>query len=102
MNATALTTDQLMTELTITFPSLWKRRLSEFGASYAGQAGVWTGQGTPHQMPDGSPIVFDLADGEPPYNGTVHEGFESWLDARGWYCERYDGDTYFLLPDHDL
>ena len=49
-------------------------------------------------MPDGMPIFFSLANGEPPYNGSVHEAFEAWLDRRGWYVETYDGATHHLRP----
>ena len=93
-----LTTAQMMSELTITFPALWKRPLSEFGADYAGQEGVWTG-GDGDKMQDGDPIFCSLANGEPPYNGSVHEGFEAWLANRGWGVDRYDGETYFLVPE---
>ena len=94
---TTITTDEMLAELSITFPRLWKRKLSEFGKDYAKAEGVWTGQDG-DLMQDGNPIFNSLANGEPPYNGNVHEGFEAWLQNRGWYCECYDGCTYFLLP----
>jgi hypothetical protein len=93
-----ISTDMMLAELSITFPSLWKRRLSDYGADYAGTAGVWTGQDVGHVMQDGAPIFFDAADGEPPYTDTVHSGFIAWLHNRGWHCVRHDADTYHLLP----
>lgn len=93
-----ITTDEMRSELGVTFPSLWTRPLRDFGHSVVDSEGVWTGQDTPHLMQDGLPIFDDLAAGEPPYNGTVHEAFEAWLANRAWYCERYDDTTYFLLP----
>ena len=95
---TPMTTEQMLTELSITFPALWKRRLSEFGPDYAGAQGVWTGQDGGHLMQDGYAIFNSLQNGAPPYNGRVHEAFEAWLENRGWYCECYDGCTHFLLP----
>jgi hypothetical protein len=95
---TPITTDAMLAELSITFPKLWKRPLSEYGTAYAGTPGVWTGQDVGHNMQDGAPIFFDAADGEPPYIDTVHEGFIFWLQSRGWHCVRHDADTYHLMP----
>ena len=95
-----LSTDEMMKELTIVFPTLWKRPLSEFGSAYLHMSGVWTGADGPHVMPDGDPIFNTLADGlEPPYtSGPIHDGFEAWLSNRGWSWENYDGATFWLLP----
>lgn len=95
---TAITTDQMLSELVITFPPLRVRLLREFGTAYAGAEGVWTGQDPTHLMPDGLPIFDDLAAGEPPYDGTVHGAFEAWMANRAWYVERYDDTTYLLRP----
>lgn len=96
-----LSIDQMLNELTITFPALRKRRLSELGKEFAGQSGIWTGADSRHLMQDGEPIFQPLAiDGEPPYiNGAVHQAFEAWLHARGWTWARYDGDTFLLRPN---
>lgn len=94
-----ISTAAMLTELTITFPALWKRPLSDFGNGYAGQPGVWTGADSCHVMQDGDPIFFAAGIGAPPYNdGPVHEAFNAWLQARGWCWDRYDGDTFFLVP----
>ena len=95
---TEMSTDQMLVELTITFPKLWKRRLSEFGKAYATTPGIWTGADAHHDMPDGDPIFDLLCPDDDFYDGFVHVGFIAWLDARGWGIERYDGDTFFLLP----
>jgi len=58
-----MSTDQMMAELTITSPTLTKRRLSEFGKAYAITPGIWTGADTHHDMPDGDPI-FNTLHGE--------------------------------------
>lgn len=97
-----ITTEAMLADLSSSFPALWKRPLREFGKpglEMARGEGVWTGQDTGHDMPDGSPIFNDLANGDDDYDGTVHLGFLAWLNARGWYCENYDGATYFLIPD---
>ena len=89
MTAHEISTDDMLRELAIVFPALWKRRLSEFGASYLHMGGAWTGAASAHVMPDA----------EPPYaNGPIHEGFEVWLSNRGWTWETYDGGTFWLLP----
>ena len=100
MTTHEISTDEMLQDLTIAFPALWKRRLSEFGTQYVGQEGVWTGADGPHVMPDGDPIFNTLAhDGEAPYsNPPIHDGFEAWLLDRGWAWENYDGGTFFLLP----
>lgn len=95
---TPISTSVMLAELRITFPALWTRPLREHGDSFADMAGVWTGEDVGHLMQDGLPIFFGLANGEPPYDGTVHEAFIGWLARRGWHCERHDGDVYFLLP----
>lgn len=97
---TELTTIEMLAELSITFPKLWKRPLSEFGDAYARKPGVWTGADTGHTMPDGEAIFSTLADGsEPPYeNPPMHAGFEAWLANRGWAWENFDGATIFLVP----
>ena len=87
---------QMLADLRITFPTLWTRPLREFGKDFK-REGVWTGEDVA-AMPDGMPIFFSLANGEPPYNGFVHEAFEAWLDRRGWCVETYDGGTHHLLP----
>ena len=89
---------QMLNDLRVTFPSPPTRPLREFGPEFQ-REGVWTGQDTPHVMPDGDPIFNDLANGEPPYNGRVHEAFGAWLARRGWYVETYDGMTLHLVPD---
>lgn len=94
-----ISADQMLAELSITFPALWKRPLSEYGSAYAGLVGVWTGQDVSHNMQDGAPIFFDAADNEAPYIETVHGGFIAWLRNRGWRCLRHDADTYHLLPE---
>ena len=88
----------MLNDLRVTFPSLRTSPLREFGPEFQ-REGVWTGQDTPHVMPDGDPIFDDLANGEEPYDGRVHQGFTAWLDRRGWYVETYDGVTHFLVPD---
>ena len=95
-----MTTDQMLADLSITFPSLWKRRLSEFGPSYLGEPGVWTGIGRPSQMPDGYDIFSSLARGDeaPYWNPPVHEAFDAWLFNRGWGWDNYDGMTIWLVP----
>lgn len=103
--STSTTTAAMMAELSITFPAMRIRPLREFGRDYACAEGVWTYEDVAHVMPDGLPMFCSLSDGGddfPEYDGTVHIGFTAWLDARGWYAERYDGGTYFLLRDADL
>ena len=97
---TEISTEAMLAELTITFPALWKRPLSEFGKAYAGKPGVWTGADTRHVMQDGEPIFQRVAVvGEPPYiNGPVHQAFEAWLEAKGWTWELYDDGRFHLLP----
>ena len=97
---TELTTAQMLTELSITFPSLRKRPLSEFGHAYIGEPGVWTGTDGGHLMHDGEQIFNTLADGsEAPYwNPPIHEAFDAWLANRGWGWENYDGATIWLVP----
>lgn len=90
MSNLELSLDQMMAELTITFPAMWKRHLSEFGASYAGMTGIWTGADSPHVMPDGESI-FNTG-------GEVNDAFGSWLANRGWTCEFIDHGTFALLP----
>jgi len=100
---TELTTIEMLADLTITFPNLWKRPLAEFGGDYAGRPGIWTGADTGHKMPDGDAIFNTLADGtEQPYaNPPMHAGFETWLANRGWTWENFDGATIFLMPLSD-
>lgn len=95
-----LTTEQMLKELSITFPSLRKRPLSEFGNSYVGMPGVWTGADG-DLMPDGEQIFNTISNGgEAPYwNPPTHEAFEAWLANKGWGWENYDGGTIFLLPN---
>jgi hypothetical protein len=95
-----MTMAQMLAELTITFPTLWKRPLSEFGHACAGKPGVWTGADGSHLMPDGEQIFNTLADGtEAPYwNPPIHEAFDVWLANRGWGWENYDGATIWLVP----
>ena len=94
---TELSTDNMLADIAIVFPTLWTRRLSEFGSDYAGQEGIWTGADG-DCMPGGEPLFSTMANGEAPYNGPVHEGFERWLENRGWAWEQYDGATFFLIP----
>lgn len=94
---------KLIADMGATFPFLFARPLREFGKDYSYMTGVWTGG--PGDMPDGLPI-FDntrthgdsenTADGS--YDGGVHDGFTAWLESRGWYIERYDDETFFIVP----
>jgi hypothetical protein len=98
---TEISTTSMLSELTITFPSLRKRPLCEFGKDYAGKPGVWTGTSHGAMMPDGNPLFSTISDGtESPYlNPPIHEAFEAWLSNRGWGWENYDGETIFLEPN---
>ena len=90
-------TAEMLRELAITFPTLWARPLADFAEDMADSPGLWTGAGI-GRMQDGDPIINPLADGEGPYNGSMHGGFEAWLYVRGWSWQNYDGDAFFLLP----
>lgn len=89
------TEEALIANLIATFPGLHARPLCEFGAA-GWDYGVWTGGEA--DMPDGLPIFSTLMQGEDTHDGGVHTGFTSWLEARGWYLECYDGGTYFIVP----
>lgn len=96
---TTLSEAQMMAELRIVFPTLWMRPLREFSPQYAYSEGIWTGSDDGAEMPDGTPI-FDTCCADPDeYDGTVHQGFIAWLGRRGWCYDRYDGATYFLVPN---
>lgn len=97
---TPVSTAEMMADLSIVLPCLQKRRLCDFGADYAEMPGVWTVAADAHVMPDGIRIFFPEV--EPPRTayseGAVHEGFERWLQNRGWIAVRYDRTTFWLLP----
>lgn len=94
-----ISTDEMMAELTITFPALWKRKLCEFfGAASGDMLGVWSVAAAEHVMPDGEPIFRT-----PPANAgfwldRVHVGFEGWLANRGWAWSCFDDYTFWLVP----
>lgn len=94
-----MNTEQMIRELSIVFPSLRMRPLSDFGPAWVGQEGIWTGGGEA-QMPDGEPI-FDICDrlGCDEHDMGVHNGFTAWLALRGWAHDRYDNGTFFLVPN---
>lgn len=90
---------QMIAELRTVFPTLWMRPLRDFAKRYECSEGIWTGSDVGAEMPDGIPI-FDTCCADPDeYDGTVHQGFIAWLGRRGWYYDRYDGATYFLVPN---
>ncbi|MGW8306352.1 MAG: hypothetical protein ACWGIK_11095 [Achromobacter pulmonis] len=95
----ALTYDAMRADLAATFPGLWMRPLREFGEQWEDVEGIWTGAEDEVLMPDGMPIFETVSPDPDDYDGTVHLGFIAWLDARGWSWDRYDGSTYFLVPD---
>lgn len=95
----AIPESEMIAELRIVFPTLWFRPLSDFGAAYRQTEGVWTGEDSAHCMPDGQLIFNDLAAGTDEGDTVVHPAFEAWLARRGWVADRYDGTTWFLLPD---
>ena len=86
----------LISELKLTFQGLHVRPVSEFGNDFQNCIGVWTGG--PGDMPDGLPIFNSLGYSEAEYTGSVHVGFEKWLEDRGWYTENYDGATHLIFP----
>ena len=88
--------ESLIADLRATYPGLHVRPLREYGGTWKGSVGGWTGG--PGDMPDGLPIFNDLAYGEDGYDGGVHEGFTAWLEARGWYMECEDAGTYVVIP----
>lgn len=88
--------DALVADLKATYPGLHVRPLREYGGTWQGSAGAWTGG--PGDMPDGLPIFNDLAYAERGYDGGVHEGFTAWLEKRGWYMECEDAGTYMIVP----
>jgi hypothetical protein len=88
--------EQLLADLRATFPGIDARPLREFGTEWRNRPGVWTG-GDSISMPDGLPIFSSMHCDDPHYNGYVHDGFEAWLQARGWYVETYDGGTFLIL-----
>ena len=100
--AVPMSVEAMHTDLRLTFPALRTRPLQDFGVRGFTE-GFWTDEESAHSMPDGLRIFDNISalagDDAPDYDGTVHAGFVAWLDARGWYVERYDGLTYFLVPD---
>ena len=76
---------QLLADLHATFPGIFARPLREFGTRWAEVDGIWTGGEV--TMPDGMPMFNSFACPDPDdYNGRVHQAFEAWLEARGWYA----------------
>lgn len=102
MTIESITQQQMLIDLSASFPALVKRPLAEFGADYAGKDGFWvTEQGQP-MMPDSDESLFNWSGGavdDPTYNGFMHTGFEAWLQARGWAWDCYDIGTIFLVPE---
>lgn len=95
----ALTYEVMRADLAATFPGLWMRPLREFGEQWKDVEGIWTGAEDEVLMPDGLPIFETVSPDPDDYDGTVHHGFIAWLKARGWAWDRYDGSTYFLVPE---
>lgn len=95
-----LALDDMLSSLALVYPTLPAMSLSDWDPkNYGNKIGVLTGASAGGEMHDGMPIFHLTADGEGPYDGVVHNDFIAWLHERGWYCERYDGETFFLLPD---
>lgn len=92
-----MTTAEMLIELRRLCPGNWARPLAEFSTRFTG--GIWTGIDTHNVMPDGMPMFCSRANGCDGYNGPIHTGFETWLAARSWWVENYDGATFFLLPE---
>lgn len=86
--------ETLIADLLATFPGIHARPLREFGAK-GWTHGVWTGGEA--RMPDGLPVFSDIAYADDTYDGGVHTGFSAWLEARGWYLERYDELAFFIV-----
>ena len=87
----------LIADLKATFPGLFVRPLREFGAA-GFDYGAWTGIDGAAQFADGTPLFVSPCFCADEYDGDIHAGFSTWLDARGWYIENYDGTTLFIVP----
>lgn len=92
-----ISTEQMLADLKATYPTLWTKPLSEFGAAWVGSEGVWTGVDG-DEMPDGMPIFMTASPDPDFYDGIVNHGFVRWLEERGWDYELYDGATIHLRP----
>ena len=90
-----MTDEHLISDLLATFPGVHARPIRECRVP-GYQDGVWLAGEA--EMPDGFPMFSTLYYGEPEFNGDVHEGFERWLEDRGYWLETYDYGTYFALP----
>ena len=93
-----ISTEQMLRDIKDSFPTLWAKPLSEFGDSYRGMEGVWTGAGG-DEMEDGMPIFMTASPDPDFYDGIVNLKFIEWLDKRGWYYELHDGETVHLRPN---
>ncbi len=88
----ALDPQILVRQLNATFPGIGARLVDH---ELAQQPGVCV-HGLA-MMPDGLPVFSDLFADQLEYDGTLHTGFEAWLEMRGWYVEPYDGDRLDLV-----
>lgn len=94
--------EPMLAELAVTFPGLFARPLEDFTRSYGeGRNWIQAADGGGASIA-GEPIFCSWANGEEPYDGSLHKGFIAWLEQRGWGHENYDGATYVLLPLADF
>ena len=90
-----MTDEQLIADLTATFPGIWARPAAEFKIPEY-QHGVWVGgEADIGDLPIFSSLVCNDPDD---YNGRVLHAFEAWLEGRGYELEHYDVDVFFALP----
>lgn len=86
---------RLISDLNATFPGVdatslrqWSGHSDCLGAVVSGEA----------RMPDGLEIGPYIAPEIDEYDGYIHQGFEAWLNARGWYVELYEPGTLWVVP----
>ncbi|MFM0020895.1 hypothetical protein [Paraburkholderia azotifigens] len=89
-----MTEQQLMQDLTATFPGLRAEVNYPFSTELVGLA---LKADTSVLMPDGQPI-FDDFGCERDHDNGVHVGFHAWLERRGWYIEPYGYGSWCAIP----
>jgi hypothetical protein len=89
-----LNLSRLLLDVRVTFPKLLVE-LRPISRRLPGAELIWMIAASEDAlMPDGNP--FFLIGDAPEYSDGIHAGFDAWLDARGWYIERYS--TAWYIP----
>lgn len=92
--------EELMEQLRTNFPNLYVRMS---GKLFSDRGTLWTGVHHDHVFHDGKQIFMDDSSGPiAGYDGGVHCGFTAWLEARGWYLENHDGESYVICAIDDV